>query len=54
MPRIPKPDYDYDVSKLVKAYQQAMEDILRELTRTDLTKFSRANQLATLSINLRN
>lgn len=48
MPQIPKPNYEYDVERLVKAYQQAMDDILRELTRTDLTNFSRANQLATL------
>lgn len=48
MPQIPAPNYDYDVDKLVKAYQKALDDVLRELDRLDLSKFNRANQLATL------
>ena len=44
----PEPNYDYDVRKLVKYYENAVDDILRELNRIDLTNFQRANAVATL------
>ncbi|MFJ7855291.1 phage minor capsid protein [Peribacillus frigoritolerans] len=47
MPEV-MPNYDYDSELLVKAYQKAIDDILRELERMDLSEFSRANQLSTL------
>ncbi|MBU5211064.1 phage minor capsid protein [Heyndrickxia oleronia] len=48
MTQPPKPNYDYEVTRLVGAYEKAIEEILRELNRLDLNNFSRANQLATL------
>ncbi|NYV68919.1 minor capsid protein [Bacillus sp. Gen3] len=48
MPKPPTPNYDYEVDRLVGAYEKAIEEILRELNRLDLNNFSRANQLATL------
>lgn len=48
MTQPPKPNYDYEVNRLVGAYEKAIEEILRELNRLDLNNFSRANQLATL------
>lgn len=48
MPQIPTPEYDYDVKRLVKAYQDAIDRILQQLYRMDLSEFSRANQLAVL------
>ncbi|MGM0904255.1 MAG: phage minor capsid protein [Bacillota bacterium] len=44
----PGPTYDYEVNQLVKAYEKAIDDILRELERMDLTNFQRAMALATL------
>ncbi|MEH6943726.1 phage minor capsid protein [Bacillus sp. JJ722] len=44
----PQPNYDYDVAKLIKAYESAFDRVLRELERVDLDNFTRANQLATL------
>lgn len=44
----PEPNYDYDVRKLVKYYENAVDDILRELHQIDLTNFQRANAIATL------
>lgn len=49
MPELPSPNYEYDVEKLVSAYQKAINEILRELERMDLSQFNRANQLATLN-----
>lgn len=48
MPQAPHPNYEYDVAELVNAYEQAMDKILRQLERLDLTEFQRANQLAVL------
>ncbi|MEH7521695.1 phage minor capsid protein [Bacillus sp. JJ1503] len=44
----PPPNYDYDAKKLVRYYEKAIDDILRELERIDLTNFQRANAIATL------
>lgn len=44
----PGPNYNYDVEEVVKAYEKAIDAILRELERIDLTNFQRANALATL------
>ncbi|MEI2356065.1 phage minor capsid protein [Mesobacillus zeae] len=44
----PQPDYNYDVDQIVKAYEQAINEIVRELERLDLTKYQRANMLSTL------
>lgn len=44
----PGPDYSYDVEKIVRAYKKAIDEILRELERIDLTNYQRANALATL------
>jgi len=48
MRELPPPNYEYEISKLVNAYKQAMLDIQRELERVDLTNFQRANAMATL------
>jgi hypothetical protein len=48
--QFPKPNYDYDIEKLVKAYKQAMQDILHELERLDITSLSYANAQAALLI----
>jgi Phage minor capsid protein 2 len=48
----PEPDYEYDVRKLVGYYEKAIDEILRDLERMDLTNFRRAQAVATLaSIN---
>jgi hypothetical protein len=44
----PGPNYNYEVEQIVKAYEKAIDNILRELERIDLTNFQRANALATL------
>ncbi|MBT2682652.1 phage minor capsid protein [Bacillus sp. ISL-37] len=44
----PGPNYNYDVEEVVRAYEKAIDAILRELERIDLTNFQRANALATL------
>jgi Phage minor capsid protein 2 len=44
----PEPNYEYDVKKLVRYYEKAIDDILRELERIDLANFQRANATATL------
>jgi hypothetical protein len=48
MPVPPSPNYEYDVRKLVRYYEKAIDDIIRELDRLDLTNFQRANATATL------
>lgn len=52
MTKIPQPKYDYDVAKLVRAYQIAVDDIMSELLRTDINGLSKdlaAKQLAEIS-----
>jgi hypothetical protein len=49
MADIPRPNYDYDVNKLVKAYENAVLKIAKELERIDLIDFSRAHSIAVLS-----
>lgn len=48
MREIPRPNYEYEISRLVSAYRRAMRDILTELQRTDISKISRANSIAML------
>ncbi|PGN53917.1 minor capsid protein [Priestia megaterium] len=48
MRELPPPNYEYEISKLVNAYKQAMLDIQRELQRMDLNDFQRATANATL------
>lgn len=48
MAQIPTPNYDYDINRLIKVFEESFDTILRELERVNLSEFSRANQLATL------
>jgi hypothetical protein len=45
---VPQPNYKHDIDKLVDYYKRAMLEIKRELERTDITEFSRAQSLAML------
>ncbi len=46
---VPRPDYEYEVSRLVSEYTRAMYRIASELQRLDLTDISRANAQAALA-----
>lgn len=46
MPEAPQPNYDYDVKRLVKAFEQAVKDVQRELDTLFLTDFERAQIIA--------
>lgn len=46
MPEAPQPNYDYDVKRLVKAFEQALKDVQRELDALFLTDFERAQIIA--------
>lgn len=46
MPEVPQPNYDYDVKRLVKAFEQALKDVQRELDALFLTDFERAQIIA--------
>lgn len=46
MREAPQPNYDYDVSKLVKAYEQALKDVQQEINALFLTDFERAQVIA--------
>ncbi|ASN68090.1 hypothetical protein 8F11_55 [uncultured Caudovirales phage] len=46
MPEAPQPNYDYDVTRLVKAYEQALKDVQSELNALFLTDFERAQIIA--------
>lgn len=46
MPEVPQPNYEYDVKRLVKAFEQALKDVQRELDALFLTDFERAQILA--------
>lgn len=46
MPEAPQPNYEYDVKRLVKAFEQALKDVQRELDMLFLTDFERAQILA--------
>lgn len=46
MPEVPQPNYDYDVKRLVKAFEQALKDVQRELESLFLTDFERAQIIA--------
>jgi peptidoglycan hydrolase-like protein with peptidoglycan-binding domain len=48
MANVPTPVYDYEVSQLVNYYKKAVDEILRELERIDLSNFKRANAQAKL------
>jgi hypothetical protein len=48
--QFPKPNYDNSIEKLVTAYKQAMQDILRELERLDIGSLSYANAQAALLV----
>ena len=53
MREAPQPNYDYDVKKVVKAYERALKDVQRELNDLFLTDFERA-QLIAAERNVRN
>lgn len=46
---VPRPDYEYEISRLVSEYTRAMYRIASELQRLDLTDMSRANAQAALA-----
>lgn len=46
--KIPEPNYDYKISRLVLAYKKAIAAILAELDRIDIANMSRANSAAAL------
>lgn len=46
MREAPQPNYDYDVKRLVEAYEQALKDVQRELNALFLTDFERAQIIA--------
>lgn len=46
MPEVPQPNYDNDVKRLVKAFEQALKDVQRELDALFLTDYERAQILA--------
>jgi hypothetical protein len=46
---IPQPDYEYDINRLTREYRKAIEAILRELERLDVSDMSRANSMAALA-----
>lgn len=47
MREAPRPNYDYDVKQVVKAYEQALKDVQAELNSLFITDFKRAQVLAT-------
>jgi len=53
MREAPQPNYDYDVKKVVKAYEKALKDVQQELNSLFLTDFQRAQLLVT-ERNIRN
>lgn len=53
MREAPQPNYDYDVKKVVKAYERALKDVQQELNDLFLTDFERAQLIAT-ERNVRN
>lgn len=53
MPEVPRPSYDYDVKKVVKAYERALKDVQAELNTLFLTDFERA-QIVAVELNIRN
>lgn len=46
--KIPEPNYDYEIGRLVRAYKKAIAAILAELDRIDIANMSRANSAAAL------
>ncbi|WP_427110924.1 phage minor capsid protein [Lysinibacillus xylanilyticus] len=46
MREAPQPNYDYDVNRLVKAYELALKDVQQELNALFLTDFERAQIIA--------
>jgi hypothetical protein len=50
MPIPPEPNYSYSTTRLTNTYKKAVQDILRELERLDLTAMQRAHTQATLKI----
>lgn len=48
MRNVPKPNFKYNATRLVKLYKRAAEDIMREIERSDLTQYS-ANSRALLA-----
>lgn len=49
MREAPRPDYEYEINRLVSEYTRAMYRIAAELQRLDLTDMSRANAAAALA-----
>ena len=52
MREAPRPDYDYDVRRLIRVYERALRDIQAELYSLLLTDFERA-QLLAVEANIR-
>lgn len=53
MREVPQPNYDYDVKRLVKAYEQALKDVQQELNALFLTDFERAQVIAVEKLIIR-
>ncbi|WNF07469.1 phage minor capsid protein [Brevibacillus borstelensis] len=49
MRRVPEPNYEYEIARLVSAYTKAMYRIATELQRLDVTDITRANAQAALA-----
>lgn len=49
MREVPRPDYEYEISRLVSEYTRAMYRIAAELQRLDISDMSRANAQAALA-----
>ncbi|MGG4453206.1 phage minor capsid protein [Brevibacillus porteri] len=49
MREVPRPDYEYQIERIVSEYTRAMYRISAELQRLDLTDMSRANAAAALA-----
>lgn len=47
MREVPQPEFERDIAKLVKAYEQALKDVQAELNSLFLTDFERAQIVAT-------
>ncbi|MGE7271361.1 phage minor capsid protein [Brevibacillus panacihumi] len=49
MRRVPEPNYEYEIARLVSAYTKAMYRIATELQRLDVSDITRANSAAALA-----
>lgn len=53
MNEAPRPNYDYDVAKVAKAYEKALKDVQSEINSLFLTDFERA-QVVAVEENIKN